>query len=138
MSGCCYAPGCKCQAYVAAKKRNKYNARRKTVDGETYGSKGETFDSEGEAKRHGELLWMRKAGEIDQLDRQRTFELSVNGVVLGQYRADFVYRVVATGKWIVEDFKGFATPLYRWKKKHMAAQHGIQIQEVGCRKSKRS
>jgi hypothetical protein len=31
---------------------------------------------------------------------------------------------------VVEDVKGFKTPLYRWKKKHFEAQHGIQIREI--------
>ena len=31
---------------------------------------------------------------------------------------------------VVEDVKGFKTPLYRWKKKHVEAQYGITVTEV--------
>jgi hypothetical protein len=30
--------------------------------------------------------------------------------------------------------KGFKTPLYRWKKKHVEAQYGITIREVTARR----
>ena len=32
--------------------------------------------------------------------------------------------------YMTEDVKGFKTPLYRWKKKHVAAQYGIDILET--------
>jgi hypothetical protein len=32
---------------------------------------------------------------------------------------------------VVEDVKGFKTELYRWKKKHVEAQYGIEIVEIG-------
>jgi hypothetical protein len=32
---------------------------------------------------------------------------------------------------VVEDVKGMRTPMYRWKKKHVEAQYGITITEVG-------
>jgi hypothetical protein len=31
---------------------------------------------------------------------------------------------------VVEDVKGFKTPLYRWKKKHVETQYGIEIREI--------
>lgn len=124
----CLVVQCACQVFTPTKRHNKYNAKPTVVD-------GVSFHSEGEAKRWMELQWLAKAGEITDLERQRRFELSVNGIVLGSYIADFCYR--RGGAFVVEDFKGVATPLYRWKRKHMAAQYGIQIEEVGqCRKSR--
>ena len=49
------------------------------------------------------------------------------GGVIGRYRADFSYEELTEtgGRWdfTVEDVKGFKTPLYRWKKKHVEAQY---------------
>lgn len=56
---------------------------------------------------------------------------------IGTYRADFSYweppisdPTTTKHAHVVEDVKGFKTPLYRWKKKHVEAQYGIQIREV--------
>lgn len=35
-----------------------------------------------------------------------------------------------TQPYVVEDVKGFKTPLYKWKKKHVEAQYGITIREI--------
>ena len=53
--------------------------------------------------------------------------------MLGDWIADFVYEELQQpGAWIAvaEDVKGMKTPLYRWKKKHVEAQYGIQIRET--------
>ena len=48
----------------------------------------------------------------------------------GTYSPDFQYQV--DGELVVEDVKGRATltTLYRWKKRHMMAEHGIEVREV--------
>ena len=109
--------------------RSKYGAVKTTVD-------GIVFDSAKEAKRYGELKVLEKAGEIGDLVTQPIFQLWAHtGVVddapatIGVYRADFAY-VTKLGADVVEDVKGFKTALYRWKKKHVEAQYGIQIREV--------
>ena len=51
-------------------------------------------------------------------------------VCLGKYIADFRYRAGRQGLLVVEDVKGFKTPLYRWKKKHVEAQYGITVVEI--------
>ncbi len=114
--------------------RSKYHAVKTTVD-------GIRFDSAKEARRYGELKLMEKAGEIHCLILQpkfNLFALSIYGKVtdpIGVYRADFSYctcksKTGCEDKLVMEDVKGFKTPLYRWKKKHVEAQYGIQIREV--------
>lgn len=112
-------------------RRSKYAAVPTTVD-------GIRFHSAKEARRYGELKLLEKAGKIHLLELQPEFELSAKrGGSLGVYRADFRYCECAGGSancgWIdlvVEDVKGFKTPLYRWKKKHVEAQYGITIRET--------
>lgn len=120
--------------------RSKYRAVPKVVDGIRFASKRE-------AKRYQELRLLERAGEIWDLELQPRFPLyvpSTSGYLsraakamaeggtfrIGEYRADFKYRDRATIPYVVEDSKGFRTPLYRWKKKHVEAQYGITIREV--------
>ncbi|KQV66615.1 DUF1064 domain-containing protein [Caulobacter sp. Root343] len=108
----------------APKRKNKYGAVRTKFD-------GIWFDSAHEARRWGVLKLMVRAGEIDQLERQVVFELG--GDPLITYRADFRYRVIATGAVVVEDAKSEATAReksYRLKKSLMASIHNIKIKEV--------
>lgn len=55
--------------------------------------------------------------------------------VVGHYVADFVYLEPEPGvrpvKWrlVVEDAKGWKTDTYKWKKRHVKAQYGIEIRE---------
>lgn len=107
---------------VGKARAHKYNAKRTEVDGITFASKAE-------AKRYAELKMLERAGEILRLVLQPRFDLTTNGKKIGEYRADFAYMDRA-GNHIVEDVKGFCTALYRWKKKHMLAEHGVVIREV--------
>lgn len=109
---------------------NKYNAKRTTVD-------GETFDSKHEAYRWIELRYMERAGLITDLHRQVPFELipaqKEDGKVVERavkYIADFVY--TQNGKTVVEDAKSPATrtEVYKIKKKLMLFKHKIIIKEV--------
>lgn len=117
------------RAALASKRRSKYGATPTIVD-------NIRFHSAKEARRYAELCLLETAGEIRQLRLQPEFELSAGGNILGAYRADFEYlarvRNAPIDLWakVVEDVKGFKTPLYRWKKKHVEAQYGIQIREV--------
>lgn len=105
---------------------SKYRAKPTVVD-------GIRFDSMKEARRYGELKLLERAGEISELELQPRFPLTVHfwddHERIGEYRGDFRY-YDRNGEEIVEDVKGFKTPLYRWKKKHVEAQYGIQIREV--------
>jgi hypothetical protein len=105
---------------------NKYRARSITVD-------GIRFPSRLEANRYGELKLLERAGEISGLTLQPEYPLTVNGVNCGTYRADFRYVEKANGT-VIEDTKGFRTPVYRLKKRIVEAIYGIKITEVGARK----
>lgn len=108
------------------KKRSKYGAVRTEVDGIKFASKRE-------AARYSELKMLEKAGSVKCLAIQVRFALTILDRTrsirkLGEYVADFVF--ILNGQQIVEDTKGFRTPLYRWKKKHFEAQYGIEITEI--------
>lgn len=111
--------------------RSKYHAVRTTVN-------GVTFDSKREAARYQVLAAWQKNGDIRKLRRQHSFTLDVvtpNGeiVQIGTYRSDFDYEeAIPFGGWAwqVEDVKGMKTDLYKWKKRHVEAQFGIQIREI--------
>ncbi len=104
---------------------------------------GITFHSAKEARRYGELKLLEKAGEIHALKCQFPYVLSVPRIyvpgveglqadrpakVIGKYLADFIY--YSREGFVVEDVKGFKTPLYRWKKRHVEAQYGLKIRET--------
>ena len=87
------------------------------------------YPSKAEAARGAELALLERAGVICNLKRQVRYPLVVNGVRIGEYRSDFEYDDLQTGKHVVEDTKGFATPTYRLKRLLMRACWGIEIQE---------
>lgn len=115
---------------------SKYGARRTSVE-------GITFHSAGEARRYQELRLLERAGEISDLERQPVFVLyaplttgTLGGAleamsgelpVIGKYIADFKYYDERKGERVVEDFKGFDTPLAKWKRKHAERQYGISV-----------
>ena len=126
--------------------KSKYKAVKTTID-------GITFDSKKEAKRYTELKLLEKAGMITHLELQPTYQIIINGVDICKYRADFRYFTVraeerkqytnSKGEWIVptktgdpegqivEDVKGYKTPLYRLKKKLVEASYpGTLIREL--------
>ena len=109
-------------------KAHKYHAKPTVVD-------GIRFASQKEARRYQELKLLEKAGEIRDVELQRKFPLyagdgSGRFRLVGHYIADFMYRQTRDNLPVVEDVKGFKTPLYRWKKKHVEAQYGLTITEV--------
>lgn len=116
------------------KKRNKY--------GNTWciHADGTKFQSKAEMRRYGELLLLQKAGKVLDLELQPSFDLHTSGyteeglceIKIGTYRADFSYSMPSGYETvdIIEDVKGFKTDLYRWKKKHVEAEHGITITEI--------
>jgi hypothetical protein len=107
--------------------KHKYGAKPTVVD-------GIRFASMKEAKRYAELKLLEKAGEIHGLQLQPVFVLRAEDAEkpIGRYVADFQYNQRCHGgsRRVVEDVKGFKTPLYRWKKKHVELQYGITIREV--------
>lgn len=94
-------------APAAQPRRNKYNARKITVD-------GEVFDSKKEYLRYRELTMLQSTGQISGLQRQVKYVLQAaitDGAGHKQraitYAADFVYQM--EGKTVIEDVKSVAT-----------------------------
>jgi len=117
--------------------RSKYRAVRQTVD-------GINFASQAEARRYRELKLLEKAGEIHELKLQYRMPLLVPTRFaagthqiqkIGDYVADFMYCTCCETKCygreaVIEDVKGFKTPMYRWKKRHVEVQYGVTIKEI--------
>lgn len=118
---------------IGRRRRNKYSAKREKVD-------GLWFDSKAEAKRYRELKIMLTAGIIEGLQMHPRYALKTveedtgRVVVVGHYVADFWYK--RAGQPVVEDVKGLRTETYEWKKRHFAAQYGMEITEIGGQKKK--
>lgn len=112
------------KALLSAKpKRSKYGAERTLLD-------GILFDSKAEARFYADLKNRERAGEVSDIDRQREYDLMVNGVLIARYRADFVFfDRVARARRVV-DVKGVATPAFRLKAKLMKACFGIDVEVV--------
>lgn len=124
-----------------SRRRNKYHAIKKSVD-------GIVFDSVKEANRYMELQEMLRVGKIKDLRRQVKYLLipvqrapstvgKRGGVKVGavierecSYIADFVYTVTDTGQVIVEDTKGMRTKDYVIKRKLMLFVYGIKVKEI--------
>ena len=103
---------------------NKFSAVRTTVDGITFASKRE-------AARYGELKLLERAGEISRLSLQPEFVITINGVKICKYIADFRYVDRQKGMIVVEDVKGVKTAVYRLKKKMTEAFYpGLIIDET--------
>lgn len=108
-----------------------YNIKTMSTDGIVH-------DSKKEARRGEELLLLKRAGAITNLDRQVKFVLipsqrGDDGKVIEKecfYKADFVYNDASTGEYIVEDAKGMRTKEYKIKRKLMLWVHHIRIREV--------
>lgn len=95
------------------------------------GGKFYYFASQAEAKRYAELLLLKRAGEITNLETQVKFPLVVNGVKIFErgYYADFMY--TRDGKKIVEDVKAKSdealSDIFKAKRNLVGALYGIQV-----------
>ena len=109
--------------------RSKYGNIATVVDGIRFASKRE-------ARRWQDLRLLEKAGEIRNLMRQVRYPLTVNGIRITTYIADYVYVPLnrISKEWefndVVEDVKGVRTPVYKLKRALMFAIHGIKIVET--------
>jgi hypothetical protein len=96
----------------------KYKAKKVELD-------GHVFDSQAEAKHYWHVLKPRaEAREITNLELQPVFRCTIDGKLICKYIADFAYfDRQATGLQgqrgarVIEDVKGFKTPIYNLKKK---------------------
>ena len=97
-------------------RRGKYNAKPVEIN-------GIRFDSTAEAMRYRELLLMEQAGEIWNLKCQPHYLLQEDFDHDGkherkiEYIADFTYFDRTLKCTVVEDCKGFATEVYKIKRK---------------------
>src|SRR3546814_11142842 len=103
---------------------SKYRAQRTDVD-------GITFDSKAEARRYSQLKLLETAREIKDLELQPSYPIQIEGVKVCTYKADFTYLDRLTGKRVVEDVKGFKTPVYRLKKTLVKAMYRSDERGVG-------
>lgn len=115
---------------TAIRRSNKYGVRiddigklERTVD-------GITFHSVREANRWVDLGRLAEANEIEDLKRQVSFQIEINGLKICKYIADFTYTDRRTGEYVVEDSKGAKTQIYKLKKLLLRACHGIEILET--------
>lgn len=103
-------------------KRMKYRNVKVEID-------GIKFDSKKEAAYYGKLKLLKKSGEIVDFTLQPRYDLAMNGVKLGFYKADFLV-TWKSGNVQLVDVKGMKTPIYNLKKKLIKAIYGIVIHEV--------
>ena len=118
--------------------------------------KTDGYSSKKESKRAAELRLLERSGAITGLQEQVVYILAPSVVIQGRkrppikYVADFVYterftapvpefnsktyvasaRIANLEQTVVEDCKGFRTPVYKLKRHLMATVHGIQIRET--------
>lgn len=102
---------------------NKFNAMPVVIDEIRFASKRE-------AARYSDLKMLQRAGVIEDLTVQVPFDCRINGHKICTYKADFAYTQTETGQRVIEDSKGYPTPVYRLKKKLVEALHNILIVEV--------
>jgi len=93
------------------------------------------YASKKEANRAAELELMERENLIGPVSKQLRFQILPPAPDLGykgglNYVCDFRYHDLVTDKIVVEDVKGFLTPVYKLKKRLMAQLLGITITEV--------
>jgi hypothetical protein len=111
------------EAIAKPQRGNKYKAQRTLLD-------GICFDSQAEAHYYAALKLRERAGEVEDVEMQRSYALTINGVLVCTYRADFVFWDVAMKRRRVIDVKGVVTPVFRIKQKLMKACHGLEVEVV--------
>lgn len=94
---------------------------------------GIVFDSKKEAARYAELKQAQRAGLIECLELQPSWDVFINGSKLCRYSADFSYLDKRTGRPVIEDVKSGGTAkdaAYRLRKKAAELAHSIKITEI--------
>lgn len=90
------------------------------------------YASKKEAKRGAELELLQRLGKIADLTTQKRY-LLVPKDEMGPalfYLADFYYWDLEKDEPIVEDVKGFKTPLYKLKRRLVFSRFRIRITEI--------
>lgn len=99
----------------------KYGAIRTAVD-------GITFDSKKEARYYSDLKLLERAGEVTDVELQKPFVITINGVLVCTYRADFCFYDTREKRPRVVDVKGMDTPVSKLKRKLVRAQYGVEVE----------
>ena len=92
---------------------------------------GVVFASKKEMKRYAELKLLVRAGEVQDLELQPEFRVSINGQHYCTYTPDFAY--TQHGERIVEELKSTGTvkdAAYRLRKKAAELFYGIKIKVI--------
>ena len=92
-----------------SRKKNKYNAKKQTYNGQKY-------DSTLEAKVAEEFDWLLKSGELKEVKRQVKVPLMVNQILICNYYMDFV-TTDKHGQVKYVEVKGMELPVWQLKKK---------------------
>lgn len=91
---------------------------------------GINFDSKKERDYYINLYYQQKAGLITKIVLQPRYDIFINSIFIGFYKADFEVTYAVTGNVEVIDAKGIATPVFNLKKKIIEALYGIKIKLV--------
>ncbi|MGO8422286.1 DUF1064 domain-containing protein [Rhizobium ruizarguesonis] len=109
-------------AVTKPKRGNKFGAKTTVFD-------GILFDSKREAEVYRDLKLLERAGRISGFERQRKFELIVNGEIIGTYRADFAFiDHDQDGRFRVVDVKGVVTRDFRRVQKIIKAINNVDVE----------
>lgn len=111
------------------KKKIKNKFRVSAVEERTLD--GIVFDSKTEMMRYAELKLLVRAGEVQDLELQPEFRVSINGQHYCTYTADFAY--TEKGERVFEEIKSKGTaadPAYRLRKKAAELFHGVKIKVI--------
>lgn len=90
---------------------------------------GFTYDSKHEAFFARDLDLRVRGKDIKSYTKQVSFPITINGIKICVYRADFVIEH-NNGSQEVVDCKGKLTDVYKIKKKLVEATYGIKITEI--------
>ena len=111
------------------KKNKKNRFKVSPVEERTLG--GVVFASKKEMKRYAELRLLQRAGEVQDLELQPEFRVSIAGQHYCTYTADFAY--TEKGERIVEELKSTGTAkdaAFRLRKKAAELFYGIKVRMI--------
>ena len=111
------------------KKKNNNRFKVSPVEERTLG--GVVFASKKEMKRYAELRLLERAGEVQDLELQPEFRVSINGEHFCTYTADFSY--IEKGQRVIEELKSTGTAkdaAYRLRKKAAELFYGIKVKVI--------
>lgn len=111
-------------------RKGKYNAGGEHVD-------GHWFASGAEAERFLQLKDLVAKETIDNLELQKTYDLTVNNVMICRYRADFSYDVLDERgrplRHVIEDVKGMETDEFKLKRKLFDALMPVKLSIISVK-----